>query len=122
MNIEKETLKKIGTLGGALKFNKSNSWMYLGGGSNKNLVKEKLFGKAGKGPLHIGMPYQQELAIEAVQSDTKQTLIRELTEQTHMTRREAEEAVTALLKKGIMKEVDDPNLGKVLIFKGGIIR
>jgi len=119
MNIEKETLKKIGTLGGSLKFNKNNSWMYLGGGSNKNLVKEKLFGKAGKGSLHIGMPYQQELAIEAVQSDTKQTLIRELTEQTHMTRREAEEAVTALLKKGIMKEVDDPNLGKVLIFKGG---
>lgn len=119
MDISKETLKRIGTLGGALKFNKSNSWMYLGGGSNKNLTKEKLFGNAGKGPLHTGMPYQQELAIEAVQSDTKQTLIRELTAQTHLTRREAEQAVEALLKSGVLKEVEDPNLGKVLIFKGG---
>jgi hypothetical protein len=118
MDINKETLKKIGTLGGALKFNKSNSWMYLGGGSNKNLTKEKLFGNAGRGPLHPGMPVEQELVLGAVQSDTRKTLINELTSQTHLTREEAEKTVAELLRKGILEEVNDPNLGKVIVFKG----
>lgn len=117
MDISKETLKKIGTLGGALKFNKGNSWMYLGGGSNKNLTKEKLFGNAGRGPLHPGMPIEHELALGAVQSDTRKTLINELASQTHLTKDEAERTVSELLKKGILEEVNDPNLGRVLVFK-----
>lgn len=117
MDINKETFKKIGTLGGALKFNKSHSWMYLGGGSNKGLTKEKLFGNAGKGVLHPGMPSETEVTLGALHSDTKQTLIKELTEQTHLTRSEAENIVGALLGKGILEEVNDPTLGRVLVFK-----
>ena len=118
MDISKETLKRIGTLGGALKFNKSNSWMYLGGGDNKNLTKEKLFGKAGKGVLHVGMPANTEVALGALHTDTKSTLIGELTSQTHLTRSEAEELVSTLIKKGVLQEVNDPTLGKVLVFRG----
>ena len=118
MDINKETLKKIGTLGGALKFNKSNSWMYLGGGSNKNLTREKLFGNAGRGVLHPGMPVGTEVALGALHTDTKRTLIRELADQTHLTRSEAEGLVEALIRTGMLEEVNDPTLGKVLIFKG----
>ena len=118
MDINKETLRKIGTLGGALRFNKSTSWMYLGGGPNKNLTKEKLFGNAGRGVLHPGMPVKEELTLGAVQSDTRKTLINELTSQTHLTREEAERTVSDLLKRGVLEEVNDPNLGKVIVFKG----
>jgi len=113
--MDRETLVKIGTLGGALKVNKKNLWMY--GGDTPGLSKGKLFGKIGKGPLHPGMPRTREVTLGATQSDTKQTLIQELTDQTHMTRREAEEAVSELLRSGALEEVNDPTLGKVLVVK-----
>lgn len=112
--MDKETLRKVGTLGGRLRVNKSNLWMY-GQDPNNGLTKEKLYGV--HGPLHIGMPRRHEIAMEATQSDTKQTLIKELTEQTHMTREEAEKTVSELLRKGILEEVNDPALGKVLVIR-----
>jgi hypothetical protein len=113
--MDKETLVRVAQLGGHLKVNRKNLWMY-GQDKNNNLTKERLY--RARGPLHIGMPHGQEIAIEATQSDTKQTLIRELAEQTHMTRTEAESTVNELLKKGILEEINDPALGKVLVFKG----
>jgi len=110
--MDKETLVKIGTLGGRIKINKDSLWAY---GQVPGLSKEKLFGV--KGPLHPGMPPKQEVALSALHSDTKQTIIKELTEQTHMTREEAERTINTLLKKGILEEVNDPTLGKVLVFK-----
>ncbi len=86
-------------------------------GNSDNMSKEKLFGKAGIGPLHPGMPYKHEIAAAASTSDTKQTLIRELVEQSSFTRREAEEVVNQMLRSGTLVEVEDENLGKVLVFK-----
>ena len=120
MDINKETLKRIGTLGGKLRVSKENSWLYWGGGPNTGLTKEKLFGNAGKGTLHPGMPRNTEVALGALHTDTRQTIIRELTDQTHLTRSEAETVVSDLLRKGVLEEVNDPTLGKVLVFKGGI--
>jgi hypothetical protein len=119
MDINKETIKKMGTLGGPLRINRRNLWMYIGDGTNKNLTKEKLFGKICAGPLHFGIPSKEEVVLEALHSDTRKTLINELVNQTHLTREEAEHTISVLLKKGILEEIDDPTLGKVLIFKGG---
>jgi len=113
--MEESKIRKIGTLGGSLEVNKTNSWIYLGDNKGR-FSKEKLFGI--RGPLHPGMPYEHELALSALHSDTRQTLIRELVNQTSLTREEAERVVNDLLKKGILEEVDDPNLGKVLVLRG----
>ena len=107
-------LKKLGTLGGSIKVNKKNMWIY---GETPHMSKEKLFGV--NGPLHPGMPYEHQLAVSAVHSDTRATLIRELVDQTHLTREEAERTVNDLIQHGILEERDDPGLGKVLVFKGG---
>lgn len=120
MEIESR-LKKLGTLGGSIKFNKENAWAY-GLDKNSHLSKERLFGQAGRGPLHPGMPYEEEVTLSALHSDTKQTLIRELADQTHLTREESERVVEALLRKGILEEIKDPTLGKILVFKEGVSR
>lgn len=111
-----ERLKKVATLGGPIKVRKDKAWIYGLDGSNPNLGKEKLFGA--RGPLHPGMPYKQELAVGATQSDTRATLIRELVEQSHLTRREAEDTVNTLISSGTLVEVDHPDLGKVLVLRG----
>ena len=117
MDIEAK-LRKVGTLGGSIKFNKESAWVY-GLDRNPNLSKERLFGKAGRGPLHPGMPCEEEVTLSALHSDTRQTIVRELADQTHLTREEAERVVSSLLKRGVLEEVKDPTLGKVLVFKGG---
>ena len=109
-------LKKIGTLGGSLQVNKNALWAY-GLGKNSHLTKKNLFGMGG--PLHPGMPVEEEVTLSALHSDTKQTLIRELSDQTHLTREESVKVVEDLLRKGILEEVKDPTLGKILIFKEG---
>ncbi len=107
-------LKRLGTLGGSIKVNKKQMWAY---GNTPSMSKEKLFGV--KGPLHPGMPEEHALAVSALHSDTRSTLVRELVEQTHLTREEAERTVSDLIQKGMLEEVEDPGLGKVLVFKGG---
>jgi len=109
--MDKEDLRRIGTLGGKLKINHENMWLY---GKTSGLTKERLYGV--QGPLHPGMR-SKVTALEATQSDTRQTLIRELTDQTHMTRTEAERVVDDLLKAGVLEEINDPTLGKVLVLK-----
>jgi len=110
------TLKKIGTLGGPIHIKKDMRNYYFGGNEpGGNFSKEKLFGA--NGPLHPGMKDEHQVAVSALYSDTKGTLIRELSEQTHLTREEAEKTVNELLRKGILEEVKDPTLGKILVFK-----
>ena len=110
-------LTKALTLGGPVRRNKENLWMYFGT-SKQEAQKEKLFGKVGRGPLHPGIPYKHEVTLEATQSDTKATLIRELVEQSKFTKREAEEVVNEMLKNGTLREINHPELGRVLVFGG----
>ena len=112
----------------------------MGGGFTKERRNEIYFGRPPKGayPSHRGLDRihemkfsdsqirrlyslspKEERVLSAVNSDTKETLIKELVEQSSMRRTEAEEVVKDMLAKGILQEVEDPNLGKVLIFKGG---
>lgn len=111
-----DRLTKIASLGGKIGIKKELMGYYFG--NSENMSKEKLFGKAGQGPLHPGMPYKHEIAAGASSSDTKTTLVRELVEQSSFTRREAEAVVEDMLRSGALVEIDDPNLGKVLVFKG----
>ena len=108
-------LNKVATLGGKLHLNKESSWMYFGEG---NATKERLFGFGG--PLHFGMPHKEAIAIGATESDTKKDLIRELVEQSGLTKEAAEDTVNRLVSRGVLVEVNDPDLGKVLIFRGGL--
>jgi len=109
-----EKLKKVATLGGSLGVRKDRKWMYFG--EPGALSKERLFGM--KGPLHF-FGHKEEIAVEALHSDTKKDLVRELMEQGGLTRREAERTVDDMIRKGVLSEVDDPDLGKVLVFRGG---
>lgn len=98
-----ETLKRIGTLGGAITVRKDMKNYYFGGSEPGGpFSKEKLF--SAKGPLHPGMPNpeteEEALVMNTNVSDTKATLIRELTEQSPLTREEAELAVNRLIKAG----------------------
>jgi len=112
------TLRKVGTLGGPITVRKDLRQYYFGSSqAGGNFSKEKLFGT--KGPLHPGMQDEAEVTLGALHSDTKGTLIRELSEQTHLTREEAMKVVEELLRKGILEEIKDPALGKVLVFKEG---
>lgn len=112
-----EVLKKIGTLGGAIHVRKDMKGYYFGESQpGGNFSKEKLFGQ--KGPLHPGMPVEHQIAAGASSSDTRATLIRELVEQSHFSRREAEDIVSDMLANGTLQEVDDKILGKVLVFRG----
>ena len=101
-------VKKLATLGGGLRMSKENSWLYCIGRS-----KKELHGCCGS--LHPGMPNKEEMAVEATQSDTRPTLIKELIDQGGLSRREAEETVNKLIRDGILVEINDPDLGKILV-------
>jgi len=116
--VETETAEKIAkgvkfaaTLGGPMRFKKENKWMYFG--ERGTMSRERLFGM--RGPIHFGMPHKEAMAVEALHSDTKSDLIRELTN-SGLTRDEAERTVNGLIRRGILVEVNDPDLGKILIF------
>jgi len=118
----KETLRKIGTLGGNIRINPSTRRYYTGNNTpGGNMSKEKLFGQGAHGPLLIGMPnpsgYEEEATLRLNVSDTKATLIRELVEQSRLTRREAEDTVNALINSGKLVEVSDRQLGKILVWR-----
>ena len=109
---------KVGTLGGKVKVDKSNLWVYGVGKQVPHMTKEYLFGI--NGSLHPGMPHTKETMAEAsVFSDTKKDLVLELTEK-GLTRDEAISTIKDLLKSGTLVEVLDPDLGeKVLVLKSG---
>jgi len=116
-----ETLKKIGTLGGAIHVRKDMKRYYFGenepGGP---MSKEKLFGV--HGPLLYGMPNpsskKEEVTLEATVSDTKQDLIKELMYQNGQSRQEAESVVNSMIASGKLAEVNVEGLGKVLVWGG----
>jgi len=115
--MDKDTLRKVGTLGGAINVRQDMKGYYFGNSqAGGNFSKEKLFGV--NGPLHPGMQDEAEVTLGALHSDTKNTLIGELVDQTHLTREEATKIVEDLLRKGVLEEIKDPTLGKVLVFKG----
>ena len=115
MEEEKVNLfSKVGTLGGKVKLNQDLKGMYLGGSGN--MTKEKLFGITG--PLHPGMHYNKgEMALSSVESDTQQDLVKELMDK-GLTRDEARQTITDLIKAGMLREEYDPDLDqKVLVMK-----
>ncbi len=115
--MDKEDLKKIASLGGKIKINKEVKGYYFGDSkSGGSFSKEKLFGISG--PLHPGMAnHKGEMAVESVESDTQQDLIRELTDK-GLTREEAVRTIETLLKAKILVETFDSDLGKkVLVFR-----
>ena len=105
---------KIGTLGGKITLNQKTKGYYGFGGGN--MTKEKLFGAYG--PLHPGMPHHKgEMALTSLESDTSQDLVKELVDK-GLTRDEARQTITDLLKAGILVEEYDPDLkSKVLVFR-----
>ena len=112
---KENTITRLGTLGGKIRINQKNRWMYFGD-KGSNLTKEKLFGITG--PLHFGVPSEKaEMAVTSVQSDTSQDLTKELMEK-GLTREEAVKTIQELLKVGVLVEVYDPDLKqKVLVFR-----
>lgn len=110
-----DKLTKVATLGGKVRINKDNKWIYFGSGPQ--MSKEKLFGM--KGPLHPGMPYSKgEMALTSVESDTRTDLVKELMDK-GLTREESRQTIGDLIKGGILVEEYDPDLKeKVLVFRG----
>jgi len=111
----------------------------VGGGMSREEKSYRYFGRppAGVYPKHsdlahihdmrfsreqirrlYNLPLQQEDVAMAVESDTKEGLIKELVEQTSMTRREAENVIKEMLANGTLRRVRDENLGEVLVFRG----
>ncbi len=110
----KKVAKAVGTFGGPISIRKDRLWMYSAH-QGKKVDVAKFYGVK-KGPLHFGMPSnREEMALDAVESDTKADLIRELVSQGGLSRSTAESVVRGLIKKGILKEVQDEDLGKVLV-------
>lgn len=60
----------------------------------------------------------EELGLHANVSDTRQGLIRELMDQSELSRRQAENTVDLLIKEGKLAEVEDEGLGRVLVWGG----
>jgi len=119
--MEREVLKKVGTLGGPIRVNPNTKRFYFGNAEPGGAFsKERLFGM--HGPLLIGMPNpksrHEELGLEAAVSDTKQDLIRELVYQGGMSRTQAERTVDEMLREGKLAEVNVEGLGKVLVWGG----
>ena len=118
VDIEEESkvsrLAKLGTLGGKIQVNQNLKGLYGGGGGN--MTKERLFGAYG--PLHPGMPHHKgEMAVASLESDTSQDLVKELVDK-GLTRDEARQTITDLLKAGFLVEEYDPDLkSKVLVFR-----
>jgi len=65
-----------------------------------------------------GLPVgrKDELALEALHADSRQGLIEELVK-AGLTRAAAEETVRSLIRRGALIEVNDPDLGKILILQ-----
>lgn len=114
--MEKEDLERFSSFGGKMKVNKGMMRYYFGSGNA--LGKERLFGM--HGPLLVGMPSpdsdSQELALEANVSDTRQTLISELVNNSGLSRSEAVKVVNEMVASGKLKEVEVEGLGKVLVW------
>ena len=92
VGFNKETIVKLAKFGGNISVNRDNMWMYQGSGN----TTKKLFGFSG--PLHPGIPtHKESIAIGATGTDTRSTLVRELTDQSGFTRREAEKIVAYFL-------------------------
>lgn len=110
----------------------------IGVGFSKARRREMLFGRVPRGLYptdrdaeHIhdfrfsaeqklrlyGLGHKQGMALEALHSDTKPDLIRELVG-SGLDRRTAEQTVNSLLERGILVEVDTPDFGKVLVVRG----
>jgi len=106
----KDTVK--GTIGG-LKVNRKNLWMY-GQGSGKPGMRE-LYGI--EGPMHFGVPKREHLVLEALSSDSRTTLIRELTD-AGISKKEAEDTLAHMLKEGQLKVIKDEDLGEVIVRVG----
>ena len=75
--------------------------------------KSRLYG-IGKAPVEdVG-----DIVNTRLETDSKSGLIRELTENTSMTRVEAEELVRNWMEKNSLVEVDDSTLEKIIVPKG----
>jgi len=123
-------------LGGKKKSTGGKMISFLTGGGSS---KKRLFGNAnpelygaksgsmqdihnisfGGRSIYPRLGHKEEMAIEASGSDTKTDLVDELVNQGGLTRRAAEETVNGLITKGVLVEQDDPDLGKVLVFRHG---
>lgn len=66
----------------------------------------------------FGFGHKEEMAVGALHSDTKSGLVKELID-SGLDRRAAEQTVNSLIQRGIFQEVDDPDLGKILVYRGG---
>lgn len=108
-------VKKVLSLGGPLPINRK-LMKELHGMGRVNVSK---FYGVSEGDLWFRLGHKEEVAVEATQSDTKRDLISELVNQGGLTRKEAEETVNNLIRRGVLVEVDTLGLGKVLVFKGG---
>lgn len=113
--MDKELLRRIGTLGGSIQVNKATKGLYFGdNATGGSFSKEKLFGI--EGDLYFGRK-KREMAIESTVSDTRSDLVKELQEK-GLTRDEAVETIRKLLKDGILVEVWDEDRGeKTLVLR-----
>lgn len=75
--------------------------------------KARLYGLGGSSVKDTGDVVNQRL-----ETDSKSSLIKELVEDTSMTRTEAEELVRNWMEKNQLIEVDDKVLGKIIVPKG----
>ena len=75
--------------------------------------KEQLYGIKGSNVKDAG-----DLAEFRLSTDSKSDLIRELADNTTMTRREAEAMVDTWMAHNDLVEVNDPDLGKIIVPRG----
>ena len=109
----------------------------LGGNMTKERRREMYFGRPPKGiyptnrdaehihdlrfsPKQIsemyGIPQKEELALEALHSDSRSVWVKELMD-AGLDRRAAEQTINSLVERGVVEEIDEPDLGKVLILR-----
>lgn len=88
-------------------------------GFNKDLVNihDVRVNKEAVKRLH-GMAMGEQVASARSQVDSKAGLVKELVNETHMTRKEAEELVKRWMDDNDLIEVDDPVLGKYIAPRG----
>jgi len=63
-----------------------------------------------------GLPQKEEMALEALHSDSRSTWVKELID-AGLDRRAAEQTIDSLIARGVVEEVSDPDLGTVLILR-----
>ena len=79
--------------------------------------KKRLYG-IGKAPIED----TGDVVNARLESDSKSGLIRELVEETHLTRMEATQIIDNWMQKNGLIEVDDPELGRIVIPKAKEVR